>query len=56
MIAIVRMVPVDLPSECVRFLIDPGTATAMEIAELYDAISRLYEAMGGSGLRFEVEL
>ena len=38
----------------VHFLLDPGSATADEVAELYCEISKLYRMMGGSGVRFTV--
>lgn len=36
-------------------LIDPGTATAEDIAELFHEMSVLYQMMGGSGIKFTVE-
>jgi len=38
----------------VDFLLDPGTASPEEIAELYYEISTLYRMMGGTGVRFTV--
>jgi ATP-dependent Clp protease ATP-binding subunit ClpC len=37
------------------FLLDPGTATAEEIGNLFFEISKLYRMIGGSGVRFTVE-
>ena len=35
-------------------LIDPGSASAEEIAELYIELSALYRMLGGSGITFRV--
>ena len=35
------------------FLIDPGTATAEELADIFQEISKLYRMIGGSGLDFK---
>jgi ATP-dependent Clp protease ATP-binding subunit ClpA len=41
-------------SEPIEFLIDPGTATASEIADLLFEISKLYRMIGGPGINFRV--
>jgi len=40
--------------EPIRLLVNPGTASSGEIAELFLAISDLYKACGGHGLNVEV--
>lgn len=37
-----------------EFLLDPGTATKEDIAELLYEISKLYRMLGGKGLRFTI--
>ena len=37
------------------FLVDPGTASADDIAKLFVALSDLARACGGGGLDFDVE-
>lgn len=38
----------------ISFLLDPGSASASEIGELYFEISRLYRMIGGAGITFTV--
>lgn len=40
--------------DSINFLIDPGTASAEELAELFIEISKLSKMMTGVGLKFEV--
>lgn len=42
------------PVNPVYFLLDPGSASATEVGELYYEISKLYRMMGGCGIRFKV--
>jgi hypothetical protein len=46
-------VPVGEPYP-VTILLQPGTASPEEIAELFLAISDLYRSLGGSGLKWTV--
>jgi hypothetical protein len=39
-------------TKALHFLIDPGSASSNEIAELYHEISKLYIMIGGSGIEF----
>jgi DNA-binding CsgD family transcriptional regulator len=41
-------------SETLDLYIDPGTASAEEIAELLTEFSALYEMLGGSGITFTI--
>lgn len=48
--------PQDSEYDCgpLEFLLDPGNATAKEIAEVFCEMSKLYEMMGGRGIQFTV--
>ena len=37
-----------------RLLLEPGLATEMQLAELFDELSKLYRQLGGPGVRFTV--
>lgn len=43
-----------LNSDPIRLLIDPGSAKAEDLAELYYEISKFYRMMGGPGIDFRV--
>ena len=44
----------DFGVEPLEFLLEPGSATSEEIADLFYEISKLYRMMGGSGINFSV--
>lgn len=37
-----------------RLLVEPGTATSMQLAELFHEMNTLYRQLGGDGIRFQV--
>ena len=41
-------------AEPLKLLVDPGTATSEEVADLFDAMNDVYVALGGSGLKWTV--
>ena len=44
-----------IPFQSIQFLVQPGSASPKEIADLLADVSILYRLMGGSGISFDIE-